>query len=403
MIEYAIAIFLGLIIGCITGLTPGIHINLVSAFLLGISGFLLSSFGISGLVLAVFLICVAITHVFVDFIPSIFLGAPAQDDTALAILPGHEMLARGEGYKAVILSFYGCLIGIFMLLFFIPLFLIFLPSVYALSERIMPLVLLLISFFLIYFEKSSKLWAFLIFIFSGLLGLVTFNLGVRESLLPLFTGLFGISSLITSVNQKTLIPLQKKFHLKDILPSKLSIKKIFFASSISAPLCSFLPGMGSGQAAVMSSQIVSDFEREEFLILLGALNILILGLSFPTFFLIDKARTGIALAVGKIIPFDLNIVFLISFLFLFCGFFSFLFSIFLAQLFSKIISVVNYSKLSFCIILFLIFLNIYLCGIYGLFILVCSTFLGLTCIYSGVRRTHLMGCLILPAFLFALF
>ena len=35
---------------------------------------------------------------FIDFIPSIFLGCP-DTDTELSILPGHELLKKGEDMK----------------------------------------------------------------------------------------------------------------------------------------------------------------------------------------------------------------------------------------------------------------------------------------------------------------
>ena len=63
----------------------------------------------------VFIAALAITHTFVDFIPSIFLGCP-DTDTELSVLPGHEMLKKGEGYEAIMRTAYGGLISIFLLI-----------------------------------------------------------------------------------------------------------------------------------------------------------------------------------------------------------------------------------------------------------------------------------------------
>ena len=90
MITYIIlAFFLGILAGTFTGLIPGIHINLVAIILLSFSAFLLTYF--SPIILVVFIVAMAITHTFIDYLPSIFLGAP-DEDTVLSILPGHEML-----------------------------------------------------------------------------------------------------------------------------------------------------------------------------------------------------------------------------------------------------------------------------------------------------------------------
>ena len=71
----------------------------------------------------------AITHTFKNFIPSIFLGCP-DTDTELSILPGHELLKKGHGYEAILLTTYGGLAAIFILL------LIAFPSIILISNLI---------------------------------------------------------------------------------------------------------------------------------------------------------------------------------------------------------------------------------------------------------------------------
>jgi putative membrane protein len=402
IIAFIAAVFLGIILGTITGLTPGIHINLVSTLLLSFSAFLLSSLQISPLILVVFLVSIAITHTFIDFIPSIFLGAPDQDNTALSILPGHEMLLKGKAYSAVIYTAYGSLLALMIILFFSPIFFYFLPLIYPYAQRIMPLILIISSFFLIYFEKSSKFLAIIIFLLSGFLGLASLNLPLRESLLPLFTGLFGISSLITSIAKKQFLPKQKIEKIKNIKLPRKSFLKSISASIIASPLCSFLPGMGSGQAAVIGSNVLGNLDRKEFLVLLGSINTIVTGLSFVTLYSIAKARTGIAVAVGKILTITPSDLILITATIIVSGIFSFFLTIQLAKFFSKNISRLNYQKLSIGVLLFLIILIVLFSGFLGLFMALVSTSLGLLCIYFGVRRTHLMGCLIVPAILLSL-
>ena len=92
------AVLLGIFAGIITGLIPGIHINLISLLLVSLSGYFLGF--THPLILGVFIISMAVTHTFLDIIPSIFLGAP-DADTALAVLPGHRLLLKGMGYEAV--------------------------------------------------------------------------------------------------------------------------------------------------------------------------------------------------------------------------------------------------------------------------------------------------------------
>jgi putative membrane protein len=397
ILELALAFLLGIIIGTITGLTPGIHINLVSAILLGLSASLLAL--VSPLVLVVFLVSMAMTHTFVDYVPSIFLGAP-DEENFLSILPGHEMLIKGEAYSAVVYTLYGSLSGLLIILLFSPLFFFFLPVIYPYAERIMPFILILTCFFLIYFEKSSKLWAFLIFIISGLLGIATLNLPIKEPLLPLFTGLFGVSSLITSITKKQTIPSQKIKPLKEITLPKKSFIKSILASLIASPLCSFLPGMGSGQAAVIGSEVTGDLDRKEFLVLLGAINTIVTGLSFITLYTISKARTGVAVAIEEIIKLSVKDLFIITGVIFISGIISFFITIFIAKYFAKFVSKVNYQILSIIIILILFSVVFYFSGFLGFLAMIVSTCVGLTCIYAGVRRTHMMGSLLVSTILY---
>ena len=90
LLSFIIALALGIIAGTITGLTPGIHINLVAVILVSASLIL----PISPIILVVFIVAMSITHTFLDFIPSIFLGAP-DDDTVLSVLPGHKVTSSG--------------------------------------------------------------------------------------------------------------------------------------------------------------------------------------------------------------------------------------------------------------------------------------------------------------------
>jgi len=399
LLEICLAVLAGILAGVFTGLTPGIHVNLVSVLVLSLASALFTS--IQPIILVAFLVSIAMTHTFVDYIPSIFLGAP-DEDNFLSILPGHEMLNAGKAYDAVVYTLYGGLAALGIILLFSPLFFFGLPKIYAYAERIMPFILIVASFFLIYFEKKSRLWAFIIFALSGILGLATLNLPIKETLLPLFTGLFGVSSLITSISKKQKIPEQKISKLKQIKLKMNSFSKAITASIIASPLCSFLPGMGSGQAAVIGSEVMGNLNRKEFLVLLGSINTIVTGLSFITLYSIGRARTGVAAAVGEIITLTIRDLMIITGVILVSGILAFLVTLYLAKGFSKIIPILNYKKISIFIISILLAVNLLFSGWLGLLVLVVSTFLGVLCIYSGVRRTHMLGCLIIPSIILLL-
>ena len=97
-LEITIAIILGCLFGVLTGITPGLHINLVALILFGMSPLLLGYTNI--IPVASFIIAMSITHTFTDFISATYIGAPS-DDTALAVLPAHRLLLEGMGHEAV--------------------------------------------------------------------------------------------------------------------------------------------------------------------------------------------------------------------------------------------------------------------------------------------------------------
>ena len=135
----------------------------------------------------------------------------------------------------------------------------------------------------------------------------------------------------------------------------------------------------------------------------GIINTIVMGLSFVTLYTIQKSRTGSAVAISTILEnFSLNNLYIILATIFISGIFVFFLTIFLAKLFSKHISKISYNKLSIFILIFLSFIVLFFSGFLGFLVFVISTFLGLTCIYAGIRRTHLMGCLLLPTILFYL-
>jgi len=167
----AIIVFtlLGSLAGIVTGLVPGIHVNTVAYVVLASQSLLVSlaiwAFGWalpSSSELLIIVSCLvignAITHTFLDFIPSVFLGAP-EGETALSLLPGHRMMLAGRGYEAVkcsVIGSFGAVLGALLLL--IPMRLIIGSPVgaYEALASWMHLLLLGAAIFLIMTETARS-------------------------------------------------------------------------------------------------------------------------------------------------------------------------------------------------------------------------------------------------------
>src|SRR3972149_2428165 len=387
LIEILLFLILGTLAGTLTGLFPGIHINLVGALLISASASFL--FFIPAIYLVVFITSMAITHTFLDFIPSVLLGA-AEDGTELSVLPGHDMLKRGLGLQAVSLASLGCLYGIFIFIIaIVPLFFIT-KNIYSVVRTAVPFILIATSLSLIVMEEK-RLSAFFVFFLTGALGLSVLNLGIREPLLPLLSGLFGASGLLISIKSKTKIgkqDTQKEIKIKKLKP--------ILSAALVSPLSIFLPAVSPGQVATIGNQVVK-LGREGFLFLLGLVNLLAMAFSFLALFLISKTRTGSAVAVKELLGvLDSRIFILIIITILISGLISFFITKLIAKRFVLFLEKVEYSKVSF-VVLAMIFAVVFLVsGFAGLAVFVIASFTGIYCILLGVKRTHMMGCLLLP-------
>ena len=395
LIEIIIALLAGIAVGTFTGLIPGVHINLIGAFIVSLSASLF--YLTNPIYLVVFIVAMAVTHTFVDFIPSIFLGWP-DTDTELSILPGHELLKKGEGYEAIILTCYGSLAAIFILVLIAYPSIFIISKIYDLLRSFIPYLLIAVSLFLIFSEKK-RFSALLVFLLTGFLGLSVLNLSSESEkfLLPLLTGLFGSSMLLISIKNKFDVPKQK------ITKIKTKILKPLLGAVIASPICSFLPGLGSGQAAIIGNTI-SKSDTKGFLVLLGATNTLVMGFSFISLYVISRTRTGAAAAIQDILGvLSWKMLILILSIVIISGLVSFFLAGSLAKFFSQKMKKINYVLLSLITLLLLVVIVLLVSGFLGFLILIASTFTGIYSISLGVRRTNMMGVLLIPTIVFYLF
>lgn len=386
MFEILLGLILGVIAGTITGITPGLHINLVAAFMLTLPQL--------NLLFAIcFIVAMAITHTFIDFIPSIFLGVP-KEDNAIALLPGHRLLIKGYGYAAAKLTLIGSFYGLIIAIILSPLYLKFISFFWPYLKKTVPFFLLFVSIFLI-LKEDKKFVALIVFLLSGILGILTLNFKIiKQPLLPLFSGLFGLPLLILSIKNKVKIKKQK---IKDVKVNKIDYIKSLSSGIISSTLVSIYPSLGPGQAAIIGSDIFGRLNTKAFLILIGSINTIVMLFSFITAYAINKPRTGIAVAISYILKEltvkDLVLIFIVSLLASFISFFIF---IFISKYIAKNINKINYSFLCVISIAIILTINLIISGIFSLIILFTGLSIGIIANVKEIRKVHLMGCLVLP-------
>jgi TctA family transporter len=160
---------LGSALGVVSGLIPGIHVNTLALLLLASYPALASLFsGLCALLgapvesvpllVACVIVSASVVHSFVDFIPSVFLGAPDESE-ALSVLPGHRLLLAGRGIEAVTCAAEGSLVGAMVgLLLAVPLRLVMGPPVDLESKlaATVPFVLIGVVLVLVLSERGRS-------------------------------------------------------------------------------------------------------------------------------------------------------------------------------------------------------------------------------------------------------
>jgi len=401
IIEILIAILLGCVMGVVTGITPGLHINLVSLILLSISPFLLAYTNV--IVVASFIIAMSITHTFTDFISATYLGAPA-DDTALAVMPAHRLLLKGMGHEAIRLATIGSLLCLVAAVLISPLLILVVPIIFSAVKDYVGWILLAVVIFMISREENlqKKLWAFFVVLLSGILGIIVLNMpNLKDPLLPMLSGLFGVSVLFLSLQQKVTLPMQKI--TETILIKSSNIWKSISSGIFSGSLVSIFPGLGPAQAAVISGQFVKKTEEHAYLVLVGGINTVSMIMSLVTLFTIEKARNGSIIVVQQLIQsIDLRMLILFMSVALISGGIATFLTLYVSRIFSSIMNKMNYSMISAGIIIFVALMVFYFSGWIGLIILVTATAIGLIPNIIDVSRSNSMACLLVPIIVMSL-
>ncbi|MBU1703977.1 MAG: tripartite tricarboxylate transporter permease, partial [Nanoarchaeota archaeon] len=375
-----------------------IHVNLVSVLLYTLSGFLLGF--ANPLSLAVFIIAMSVTHTFLDSIPSIFLGAP-DPDMALSVLPGHRLLLDGKGFEAVKLTVIGSLLALIATVGLIPILLPLVPLIYSTVQPFMGYILLFVVVYMILIEKKlvKIVYSVILFILTGVLGLITINWpNLQQPLFPLLSGLFGTSTLLLSIGQTSKLPKQS---CSETIKIKKSITfKAISAAVFSGSLTGIFPGLGAAQASIIGMNLVGDIKDYGFMILIGGINTVNFTFSLATLYALEKARNGAVVVVSQLLSVGrIELVVLLCAGLIAGGVATYL-ALGISKVAATLITKINYKVLVISIISLITLLTLVLSGIVGLMILIVSTAAGMIAPLVGVKRSHAMGCLMLPVILF---
>ena len=248
--------------------------------------------------------------------------------------------------------------------------------------------------------NNKKFWNFYTFIISGIFGIVVFNLHeIKEPLLPMLSGMFGISTLALSMSKKAELPKQRTTDMAKL--ERVELAKAAGSGLFSGSIVSIFPGLGPAQAAVIGTNIVGKISSFGFLVLAGGINTVSMVMSTVTLLTIEKARNGSIIVIQKMFGTINNEIFiLLMAASLAAGGIAVFLTLYVSRMFSSAINRINYNMLSLIIIIFISALSIYFGGFIAFIVLLISTMIGFIPAITNVNRSNLMGCLLLPVIIY---
>ncbi|MBB6645191.1 tripartite tricarboxylate transporter permease [Halobellus ruber] len=246
---------LGVGLGTVTGLVPGLHVNSVAFILVGIAP------GLDGPAAAVAaaILAAGVVHTFLSIVPGLVLGVP-EAATAPGALPGHRLVLAGRGREAIRLSALGSGIALAgSVAVALPLSrLVAAGREWLLAA--LPVLLAAIAGLLILAEptRRGKVGGAVCLAVATGLGLLALDLpasgplspeGAASMLAPIFGGLFGAPILLDALDARGAIPPQDGTGLG---LSPLGVARAALSGVAGGTLVGYLPGVSAGVAAVLA-------------------------------------------------------------------------------------------------------------------------------------------------------
>lgn len=384
-----VAFLIGVLLGIFSGLVPGIHSNTVAS--------LLSSLPISAELLVFMIVAVLGAHIVFQFFPSIFFSIP-DDTVVVSVLPGHRMALEGRGREALLVCVSSVMVAVATSTLLLPVAMLFLPIAYALISPYMALVLVAASLVLLASERQGRKIALAAFVFllAGALGVASMRGAINDSLFPAFSGLFAVSGILLSFTSYKKIPEQTGG------PARMDYLLYVFVGVIFGMFSDLLPGIAApAQIAVFASLVLVTDDARKFLALVSSIAASHMVFAFAALLSIGKAREG-ALAILQeikpVLPGDLPMllgIFIVS-----VGV-----SAFLLMRLSKYVPKlqnIDMNAINLCVLAYVVCAVAIISGGGGLLLLATATAIGMLPPLLGIRRTHVMGLIIVPSILLAL-
>ncbi|OAQ53838.1 hypothetical protein HTG_06115 [Natrinema mahii] len=387
----------GSLLGCCSGLVPGLHANNFAFLLAGV----VPSVPGPPLFVGCAMLAAGVVHTFLNAVPAMALGVP-DAKMAVTALPGHRLVLEGRGYEAIRLSALGSLLAV---LAAVPLALpvtAVVTAAYPTVRAHLSLVLAMVAVALIASEptRRGRLGGLVSFALATGLGAIALDLSpdapleAGGTLAPLFAGLFGAPVLIDAVRGGG-VPCQEG---TAVTTSRRFVGTTAVAGSLAGAVVGYLPGISAAIAAVAVLAVVPNGASDRGYVVATS-GVDTSNTIFALFALvaIGQPRTGVLVAFeGTAAPLELPILLAAVVL---AGLVGFVAVIVLGDAYLEVVGRLPYWQISVAVLAVLLALSYLFTGVLGIAIFAVATGIGMVPVRLRCRRVHLMGVLIGPLML----
>ncbi|TAL47762.1 hypothetical protein EPN87_02135, partial [archaeon] len=274
---------------------------------------------------------------------------------------------------------------------------------YELSRPYVHYAILLAIIFMVLSERKLKnmLGALAIIVLSGLFGVITLGSSIisqQNILFPILSGMFGISTIIISMKDKSRLP--KQTDNENLKLSTRNILKSILLGSVAGVIVGFLPAIGVSQAATMVQYLGGMGEARSFLVSMSGIGTSNEIFSLLSLYLVGNPRSGASVAISQILQPTFNDILLFSGVIIFTAGISSMLTLYLGKRIPKLMVRLDYTKLSLAILAGITAMVFLVTGIAGLLVALTSTSIGLLCASIEAKRGNCMGVLLVPSLLF---
>ena len=398
MIEILLGVLIGVALGTLSGIIPGVHANTLAGVLLSLHLALLALFGPLALAGAMF--AALISHTFVDAIPSTFLGIP-EADTSLAVLPAHALCMEGNGEEAVRIAALGSACSMVIAVPLSILCFFALPALQPYFDWWIGILLIASVGYMIVTSEAPG-WALAIFIISGMLGAFALHYaflgwhtlaGGSAVLMPLLTGLFGISVLLTA--SRGTLPAQR---FQGLRVEDRTVVKCSVLGTLAGVAVGWLPGLSTASAnGVLASLIGYEKDRRAYILATSAANTANAFIGLAALFALSRMRNGVMVALSEL-PLPTMSELMVVGVLAACA--AYLITIGLSR-FAHRLHGIDSQMLNRVVIAFVVCLSFLLTGPFGMVILVLAIVVGLVPHLVNVPRMYCMGAIMVPVMLWS--